>query len=683
MARRTTTDYVPVEQRRAAKRRTRRDGNLTAIKWWLAEDDDGTEAQSRLWTWIERLRGQWSVDGMADLIHEAIYADKPLARGSQFDGRSWSSPRDAGGLCILNAIKSLVDTASARLTKVRSMPAISADDAPYSEKRFARESSRILRRKMGAQDFEQCAPLLVRDFCIRGTAVAKVHRKVHGGDTGTKRIPIYEVIYDHRESQFMWPTSMAHVRPESRERLLAAYPDYAEEIAKAPIYSRLDPWMQYVYQGPTLADLVEVAECWHPPSCEDAADGQHIIAIRGTTILREPWTCPIPLVFAWWTAPIREGDVRGCGLVEEHANAQDIINGVLNDARKAIRLASQLKIFAPRAANVNKNHLRARDPAVLEIDGPPGQIQFVAPDPVSKQAWAIAFQIKSEMYNISGIPEWQAAGKKPLGNNVSGKAIDTMDDMASDRFAQVETGWQQARVGIGRAHIDLAKHIHAEMKGKLKRRFPEQPKPIAKADVAEWIRGHEWDRVDIDGGDYHLTLEPINFISGTRGGKLEEIAEAAKAGLIPDPTMTAALMDEPDIQRMNRATLGPYHRIERCLEGLANPKVDYMTIAPDDYMNLPLAKLMAKGEHEQAVADEADDETIERFERFLADIKAKEDAAAASGMGSPSLQGAQSNTTIAQGNAATLQPGGGGPPALPPGMPPTGPGPAMPPGMTS
>lgn len=660
-------------ERRAKSRRGGDSGkNLLQVKWWCAADDDSKGARSRLWTWVERLRGQWAVDGMADLINEAIYADKPLARGGTFDGRAWSSTRDSGGLCMLNAIKSLVDTASSRLTKVRSMPCITARNAEWEEQEFALEVSAILREKMGAQDLEEAAPLLIRDYCIRGTSVAKVLRSEDGSDTATKRIPIYEVLYDHRESQFMWPSTMAHVRPELRDKLLALYPDQADAISKAPVYTRQDPWMQYVYQGPTLADLVEVAESWHPPSSPGNKDGQHIICTREGVLLREPWLAPrIPLIFSWWTAPIRAGDVRGMGIVEEHANAQGFINDILHDAKQGIHHGSQLKVFVNRAANVNKNHLRAKDPSVHEVDGPPGSaIQYVAADPVSKQAWAIAFQMKSEMYNISGIPEWQAAGKSPLGNNVSGKALDTMDDNTSDRFAQVETGWQMSRVGIGRAHLDLARHIHAEMSGKLDKRFPEQPKPIKKSDVSPWIRSNEWDRVDIDGGGYHLTLEPINFIGGTRGGKLEDVAEASKAGLIPDPTMTADLFEEPDIQRMNRSILGPIHRIKACMSGLRRLSTNYMDVAPDAYMNLSLAKLMCKGEREEAVAKKAPDAVIERYERFLTDIKQLEDQASAS----PSLAGAQSNTTVAQPNAMTLQAGGGIPPA------PMPPGPGAPPG---
>ena len=120
-----------------------------------------------------------------------------------------------GGLNPINAIKNLVDTGTARLTKVRSMPVISADDATYEEKRFAREQSRVLRRKMGEGDMEAVAPLAIRDFIIRGTAWGKVCR--YDGDTEFERVPAYEIVYDHREALYAKCmealSTIAHVRP--------------------------------------------------------------------------------------------------------------------------------------------------------------------------------------------------------------------------------------------------------------------------------------------------------------------------------------------------------------------------------------------------------------------------------------------------------------------------------------
>jgi hypothetical protein len=127
------------------------------------------------------------------------------------------------------------------------------------------------------------------------------------------------------------------------------------------------------------------------------------------------------------------------------------------------------------------------------------------------------------------------------------------------------------------------------------------------------------------------------------------------------------LFDEPDIQRANRGILGPGRRIEQCLSDLAKLHVPYIECSPDPEMNRPLAKLLALGELEDAKADKAAPEIIQRYRDFLADLKRLDGVAA----GVPSLAGAQANTIVPQGNAAGLL-GAGGPPTNGAPMPPGG-----------
>lgn len=655
-------------------KRSRRGGDeVRFLKWWLAPaQGGGDDARSTLWQWVDRQRAVWSGDAIGDLIAEAIYSDTPISSGGRLGSSGWVGGHGARN--PLNAIKSLVDTGTARLTKVRSMPVISADDAEYDEALFAREQSRVLRRKMGSGEMELAAPLLIRDFMIRGTAYGKIERV--DGDTEFRRVPAYEVVYDHREALYGMLTHRAHVRPESRDALVARFPKMEREIRDAPPFTRIDPWMSYTYVGPNLVDAVEVAESWHPPSSSEADDGQWIVCLRNKTIARAPWSCSRdPLVSFYWSPPTR-GLGRGTGLVYEQSEAQAMVNDILQDAREALHHGSQLKIFQPRTGGANKHHLKARHPAVIEHDG--AVPQYVAPNPVSEQAWGIAFQIQQEMYNSSGISQWSAQGKASLPGTPSGKALDTMDDQQSDRFAHVESGYQQGRVQVGLRHVDSARMMHDEASGKTKKKFDEQPEPIDRKHLAAWIRDNEWPDVDIDGGDYHLTLEPENFITGTRGGKLNEVNEAAKAGLIPDPSLTAAMFEEPDIARANRGIVGPVHRIQRCLSDLAKVKVPYIECAPDPEMNLALGKLLALGELEEAKSRKAPEAILQRFRDFIADCKRLDDIAK---QGAPSLAGAQANNVVAQGNAAGLLGPGGPPPGADGSMPPGGALPMAPPPM--
>ncbi len=648
------------------------DGTRQTTKWWKQES--GGLAAAALWTWVDRLRPQLVADNFDDLIHEAIYEGRPLAsigvsRGLDALRSRRSSPAN------LNLARSMVDTATARLTKKRTMPVVSAQNAGWSEKRFAKSTSRVLRAKLGSSRLESLKPTIIRDMIIRGDGVAKIVR--NGGDVDVDRVPIFELVYDPREAMHGEPRCLAHCRPMDRDVMVEEFPEHEEAINAAATFKRADQWTQHAYQGITFADHVEVAEGWHLPSGPKADDGQHIIAIRGVVLLREPWKRPrFPFPRCHWSAPLR--GFRGHGLVEDLTGIQAKVNDLIKDAQEALYFGSMLKIFQARTSNVNKHHLRARHPVVVEYDGMPPS--FVAPNPVSEQTIKILLLLWEKAYEISGINQMAAASKSTLGSNASGKALDTMEDIQSDRFAHVESGWMQFIVEVGRGICDEARAMAEEAKaGDEGKTFDEQPDPIAKADLAPWIAEHDWTKVLIDEGDFHLTLEPINFLPDSRAGKLSFVAEMSKAGLIPDPTMTADLFDEPDIARMNRATLGPKHNIDRALEGLASEEVPMLELMPDPSWNLELAVLMAKGERNEAQAEEAPPEVIDRYDGFINQCERLIKLARS---GAVSLPGMQSTAMGAAPNAATLQPGLAGPPMPVPGAPPPGMdmGPGMPPG---
>ncbi|MGH7177651.1 MAG: portal protein [Tepidisphaeraceae bacterium] len=611
--------------------------------WWGCDDD--TDCASSLWWWISKQESYRSVHALKDLIHEAIYYDKPLPGpgvGPQHDFRTMrSSPAH------LNIVMSMVDTATARLTKRRPMPVISADDAGWSEKLFAKKTSRILRRKMGGSHVEKIRPHIIRDFCIRGDGVAKVVRV--GGDVGVDRIPIYELVWDELEAQYGPPRTLAHVRPIAREVLLAEYPEHRQAIIDAPRFTGMQPWAAYIYSYAISsdADLVEVAEGWHLPP-----NGQHVIAIKNAALLREKWKRPrFPVFRAHWSAPTR--GFRGTGLVEQLAGIQSKVNDVVRDMQENLYFGSALKVFIQRNSNVNKHHLRARHPVVIEHDGP--EPRFVAPNPVSQSAIQFLQYLIQQAYEITGISQMSASAKNTLGSNASGRAIDTMEDIQSERFAHVESGWMQFAVELGQGLVDEAQAMYLEA---THGDGEERESPLAKKDLAPWIREHDWSKVDIDSGNYHLTMEPINFLPDSRAGKLSYVSELSKAGLIPDPTMTADLFDEPDIARSNRTILGPKHRIDQIMEGCADPDVDLLSLMPDEYDNLPLLVLMAKGELKEAQANpNCPPEVLDRYTSVIDSAKElMTNARKGAAMTSPSLPGMMADNMGAAPNAATLLP---------------------------
>lgn len=603
---------APRRKKIVARRRSKFDGDddlpsSSATNWWAYSTPE--ECADAAWSWCDRIRAshmQWS---MWDLVYDAIYRGRPVgSNGAATFGEQWLVLH-SGAWINLNVIMSIVDTAVARLTKRRPFPCISAVDAGWTEKGFAEDASRVLRRKLGVPDIERANPRVIRDMCIRGDGVTKAF--IQDGDVAYKRIPIYEVLADPFEAEIDNIRTWAHVRPEPRDVMMARYPTFAAEIASAPQYR--DPWAYWTNQQQTLADTIEVRELWHMPTSPSADDGLWVETIRGSVVRSRRWRHPRPPIQrCQWSASQR--CFRGEGLVGQLVGIQQQINDILTDAREGLKHGSQLTIFVQRGANVNKHHLKARWPKVVEHDG--AVPQYVAPNPVSEQAVRILMLLIEQAYQISGISQMAAQSKNTLGANASGKAIDTMDDLQSERFAHVEADYQQYRVLLGASTIDLAQDIADEVSGEIGPVFDQDEDVLEKA--ASWIEEIEWTKVEIDAGPYHLVLEPVNYLAESRAGRLSQVAELSKNGIITNPIQQADLFNEPDIQRANRALLGPKHKLDRIMGDLANPKIPMMDLAPDPFTNLDLGVEMALGELNEAESQRnCPPEILDRYREWI------------------------------------------------------------------
>lgn len=613
-------------------------------RWWsrAAEADEVTAS---VWGWADRLKPRNRRRALMDALWEAMYRDAPQTTGES-DYTVAAALRDRRAR--QNIVKSMVDTVTARLAKRRPMPCISADDAGFAEKLFARRASRVLRRKLGQSIVERMRPLVVRDGVLRGSGVAKAFR--NGGDVSVERVPRREILVDPVEAQYGSPRTLGQVKRVDREVLCGMFPDAIQQLAHTATAS-YDEWRLF-FEDSTDVDQVDVLEAWHLPSVPGADDGRHVICVRnGPPLLDEPWTRPrFPFAFFHWEPPI--DGFWGTGLIESLAPLQQEINGLLGTMSEGIAAQMALKVLTQRASGIEKQHLRAGHPVVIEHDGPPPQ--WMAPTPFSPAVLQYIQWRIQQAYELSGVSQASAASKNPLGSNASGKALDTMYDLESDRFSDRELGCAMWAVDLGLCVLDEARALAEDRDADVKR--------------AAWIDEIPWDKVEVDGGPYHVVAEPVNFLSDSRGGKLAQVGELAKAGLLTNGAEeTLALFDEPDIARANRHLLGPYRMLERWCENLADVEVSLEDLTPTPLMvaHVALATKMCEGELCNVIAEGADDEVQGRFRWAL--LMLEHEAKQAAQPPQPSI--------APPGADAGAPPGAAGPPMDPtagaaPGMPP-------------
>lgn len=592
-----------------------------------------------------------------DLIHEAIYEGRPVGRRLGNAAMDFLRAQSKAS-SYLNILQSMVDTVVSRVGKRRPMPIIGCDDAEYSEKLYARRASRVLRRKMGQPSIERTMPMVMRDAVVRGDGFTEQIRV--GGDIQIEQFPRCELVFDDGEPRMNgWPRTLARVQLVDRDQLICMYPEAAERI-RAVSPAQRDTWSPYDYDAPIDPDQVELIKAWRLPSFPGKKDGKLLIAIRdnGPPLDERPWTRPrFPVARVQWTPSLR--GFLGIGLVQQLAGSQNKANELWADHQEALYWGSGLKVFQPRGANVNKHHLRVRHPIVVEHDG--AVPEYVAPNPASTQAMDSLRWLIQEMYEISGISQAAASSKSTLGPNASGKALDTMEDIQSDRFSQFETQCAMGRVDVGLTMLDEAKDLAADAVAENKKGELLHP----DLEPAPWIDEIDWQKFDFDGGSYHLNIEPINFLPDSRAGKLDALGDMAKIpGLLNNPLITASLFEEPDIARANRHLLGPQRMLERVMEMLGDESVPLLDCVPVPQMDPILAKTMAIGELGNAYSEGASDSLLGRYRWFLKMLGGEQEMAAPPTMPpGPPMPGAPMDPAAAAG-----VPGPMGPPG-PPGFP--------------
>lgn len=620
------------------------------LSWWRL-DGDPVDLARAVWRKVDSIRSRRRGQNLDDLIYEAIYRGRPLS-SARLLGPSSRDQRSAP-YTTLNVVQAKVDALTARMSKHRPFPIISCDDAGWSEKRFARRVSSVLRAKMGRQDMERDRLLRTRDAIIRGTGVAKITRTMcHGKcDVTVERVPRSEVIVGTRDALYGAPRSVYHLRSYPLEVLTARYPKQAKKLAAIATVATYDSdeWYEWGDDWADESMIVKVCEAYHLPSIdadgEMADDGRRVLVARDLVLEDDEWCRPRhPFALLHYSPPVRGW--YGDGLVSMLAAPQAKINDIARDMQEALYWGGGLKVFMPKGA-VTKEHLAKRHPIIVEHNG--AVPTYVAPNPISQQAFTFLEFLMGWCDDVSGLSRDFQSGKTQLGAGASGAAIDALDDITSDRLAGFQLFDSLSQVDIGQLIVDEARAIAKE---------------CPKAEQAAWIREHKWDRVQTETGLHHLRLEPQNFLPGTRSGRLAGVTEMFKAGLVDGDSMWE-MFEEPDVQRMNRRRLGPRRAIEMTMEGLCDPDVDLYTLIPDAMFPLKQGIDVAKAEYEDALSGRADPSILSRFREWIRLSQAELDKAAAA----------------AQPAGPGMAPPGAPPTAAPLGMPPGAPlaaPPAMP-----
>jgi len=663
--------------------------------------------------WAEALWKCWRPLRRRDREHDAMYENRELrmiAQGGQSSTMKWleSVGFDTSELFVTTGI---VDTFAARMVRRKTMPMFVVDDAEWTLKSQAQEFRRWLHGKLRECDFEALYPQVVIDMLVRGDGL--VYCDEGDDDVFVERVHRREILLDPHEVK-MGPgaiRTMYRYRAVSRDSLIEKWPEFRKEIEAAPESTSVTT--EWAERGADLLsnekevgtrDVVDLIEAWHPPAKEpmpgEPCDGRKFVGLANVTLCYEEWR-DTDFPFARFPCFKPQEGYWCTGVVERLRRIQLSINRMVRNLDMNVEVVGRGMWMVPEQFDIPTTMLSGSRPFKLTYKGPK-EPHFTAPEPFSGQAFSyLQFKI-DQAHNLVGSAQWSAQGRSPLGAGASGVAIDTMEDLLSDRHAVMEDRVAIGRIGVAQCLLSAAGRVAARMEEeeyeapdeddekdnddedveyadgetlirKGKQKMLKRKKPYLSTWMDKGVLERlDWHSVSMTRKQYRLQMEPVGFMPSTRAGKLAATAELIKNGVIAQ-NQAQDLYDEPDLAHLNRLQLAPQHNNERMCEqvGMLNKPMP----RPCEYHDL--AGLLAmcrqyynRAENEMDPVKHARErqQVLLRFMDFGDAIIALQDVMAA--------KEAEKAAKMRREAEAALPPPGGGAPGGP--MPPDGGG--MPPG---
>ncbi len=140
-----------------------------------------------------------------------------------------------------------------------------------------------------------------------------------------------------------------------------------------------------------------------------------------------------------------------------------------------------------------------------------------------------------------------------------------------------------------------------------------------KARKKRFIESIDWADVDMKEDEYQLQVFPTSFLPATPPGKLQTISEMMRMGLLSSKEEALAMLDVPDLDRIQSLTNAAWDDIELHLERIIEHG-DYHTPVP--LMNLELGVKMAQAQYLRSRIDGAPEEVLDLLLRFADECQA-------------------------------------------------------------
>ena len=486
--------------------------------WWSARKKD-EEPHTKIVDLVERIINEQDYVRSANLKHLHSYSKRDYTE----DGNRNILPAGPSPYIGVNATRSGVDTIVAKVTQQDPRPHFKTEGGNWNQRRRARKLQKFIDGLFYQDKFYKKARRAFKDAAIFGTGFLKP--RFEAGKITWERVWPGSVIVDEASAMNGNTKSMFQVENIPIETLLAKFPKSAPEISSSNL--------TYKTTGEgNVTTMVRVYEAWHLKDIHGKG-GRHAICIDSCTLLDEEYTEDFePIVKFTWTDSL--AGYYGHGVVEDVAPLQREMDYIMNRIQVATHNGANVWLMKPRGCDIPNTKLTNKLCSIVEYTGEPPQ--FYHSQIMNQQIFDHVKWLNELIYNVSGVSAMSATSQKPKGIE-SGKALQTMLDVESQRFAEVQKNYEQFIITCTKVCMALGRKHYTGGKSDYQ----------VRVDSGKFTETIKWKDVNMAEDEYVLKVWPTNMLPETPQGKMEWVERMMQAGLV-DAMTGMMLLDFPDVE---------------------------------------------------------------------------------------------------------------------------------------
>ena len=320
----------------------------------------------------------------------------------------------------------------------------------------------------------------------------------------------------------------------------------------------------------------------------------------------------VPLVSIYYTLPIVGNTTLS--ITDMLKGIQAEVDELMKRISDASVLNPALTYFLDNATNIKVGQLNNKVGNIVQFNSAQGSkpVEVGTPNFIADQYITLLDNLVEKAYNMIGISQLSAQGKKPSGLD-SGVALATQADLESDRFQVLLDQYI-------RLHVDVSK---------LMMHIFQANKDIIKPN--RYNLKLTWGDVEKEYDKMRIQYTAADALSKDPSEKLKQLQTLAQAGIIP-ATQIASLLELPDINRgysvANNALNTCQTLIDQCIYENKYEIPDYVPfpMLKEQILNMQLSLRTAQG------AETGNEEDIKHLTKYFELIEDKENELANSGM---------------------------------------------------